>query len=29
VLSSAHSLSKESSRLKQELEKFLKNVRAA
>jgi methyl-accepting chemotaxis protein len=29
VLSSAHSLSKESSRLKHELEKFLKNVRAA
>jgi methyl-accepting chemotaxis protein len=29
VLSSAHSLSQESGRLKQELEKFLKNVRAA
>ena len=29
VLSCAHSLSKESSRLKQELETFLKNVRAA
>jgi len=29
VLSSAHSLSQESSRLKAELEKFLRNVRAA